>query len=253
MKTGGTMIAKRGHTLGGDEYRIYRDILKPLQVPAPELHAGYEGEAEYVLLIEDLGSEQVDGDHQPEHFLEAARQLARIRQLSTTSIAQGALSKGVHDTHFLAERQLIDSLERLAQYFATTAGPVFSNAADIIPCHLQKLYREQPVALIHNDFHAKNLISASGTIVPIDWAGAYLSPDLGDLYVLIEEASDIGLSADSVIKPYVEESRLLGGPSSDDLQWQIDIGGVCWIIGALRWIVDVGIEMLLFPGTGYPT
>ena len=244
MKTGETMIAKWGHTLGGDEYRIYQDILGPLEIPSPELHAGYQAESEHFMLIEDLGADPIDIDPQARHFREAAQQLAQIRRLSATKIAHGILPKRVYRAHYMRERRFIESLERLVLYFEAPRLHVFTNATAIIPRHLQKLYREQPVALVHNDFHAKNLISARGTIVPIDWAGAYLGPDLGDLYVLIAEASDFGLSADSVIKPYVEEMGLVGGPSHDDLCWQVDIRGACWIIGALRWIVDVGVNTL---------
>lgn len=80
--------------------------------------------------------------------------------------------------------------------------------------------------------------------MPIDWSLAYLSPHLGDLYCLIREAQALaGLSREEVNAAYQDVSNIDIG----QLNWQISVGGLCWLIKTLRWLVYGGTEII--PGS----
>src|SRR5699024_7456330 len=103
------------------------------------------------------------------------------------------------------------------------------------------LYKHFPITLTHDDYHPKNLIYHNGEVVIIDWAYAYLSPHLGDLYCLIQSAKDYNIPSRDLIEAYCEglDKRLVM-----DIEWQIKIGGMCWAIYALRNLIDFGIDAI---------
>lgn len=80
--------------------------------------------------------------------------------------------------------------------------------------------------------------------MPIDWSIAYVSPHLGDLYCLTTEAHAwCNLSREEMISAYLEGSGL----QIDQLRWQLRIGGLCWLIKTLRWLVYGGTAII--PGS----
>ncbi|MNZ36639.1 hypothetical protein D3C78_540670 [compost metagenome] len=101
-----------------------------------------------------------------------------------------------------------------------------------------------PISIVHHDYHAKNLLIKDNGIMPIDWSLAYLSPHLGDLYCLITEASAwSNLSREEMISAYLDVADL----QLDDLNWQLRIGGLCWLIKTLHWLVYGGTDII--PGS----
>lgn len=111
---------------------------------------------------------------------------------------------------------------------------------------MKKLYQAIPLTLVHHDYHAKNLLIQGEHILPIDWSIAYLSPHLGDLYCLITEAHAwCNLSKDHILSAYINESRT--DLSLEQLNWQLRIGGLCWLIKTLRWLVYGGTDTI--PGS----
>jgi thiamine kinase-like enzyme len=115
------------------------------------------------------------------------------------------------------------------------------DALEILPTHLNRLYKELPVTLTHNDYNPKNLMVVDGTIRPIDWSNAYLSPHMGDLYCLLREGEQAGVESAPIIEAYQSVAR------DRDLEWQISLGGLCWLIHGLRWVTEEGIHTV--PGT----
>ncbi len=103
-----------------------------------------------------------------------------------------------------------------------------------------------PYTIVHGDFHTKNLVHDRGSITPVDWGSAYLSPHLGDLYSLICDATDV-LDDDAVqeLKDlYVQRTTELGGEDQTaiSLEWQLLIGGLCFDLRSLCWVVEEGIH-----------
>jgi hypothetical protein len=77
--------------------------------------------------------------------------------------------------------------------------------------------------------------------MPIDWSIAYLSPHLGDLYCLVTEAHVwSSLSSEEMISAYLDVADL----HIDDLNWQLRIGGLCWLIKTLRWLFYGGTDII---------
>lgn len=110
-----------------------------------------------------------------------------------------------------------------------------------LPDQLTRLYNHFPITLTHHDYHPKNIIYFHGQVVIIDWASAYLSPHLGDLYCLLQSAKDFDISSSDLIKIYCEG---LDPKHTVDIEWQIKIGGICWIIHVLRELLDYGIDAI---------
>jgi len=114
-----------------------------------------------------------------------------------------------------------------------------------MPDHIEELYRTVPMTIVHQDYHAKNLlIQPNGGIMPIDWSNAYVSPHLGDLYCLMSEARNLGHAAEEdIISAFLEGSHL----HADQLRWQVRLGGLCWLIKTLHWVVYRGADII--PGS----
>lgn len=121
----------------------------------------------------------------------------------------------------------------------------------LAPAVLARLRRDVPEALVHGDFHPKNLVHTRpagepAELVPVDWSDAHLAPHLGDLYCLIRDArrhftAVPGLDPDGLVAAYAAEA---GEPDGDELRWTVDAGGLMWTLGALRWIAEEGERSL---------
>ena len=250
MSSGETLIAKLGRDSQANELDINRSVLAPLQIPGPKLIDGYRDKSVSVMLFEDIGSGTVDEDPQPKYFLEAASHLARIRLASMVRLAEGTLAGAVFARYFVPDSQLVNDLRYLEVKLAEKSpsqGRVLEYALSVVPRHIRQLYRELPVAVVHNDFRAKNLLPLNGGIAAIDWAELYLSPHLGDLYCLTTEAADFEVPDEALIEAYLSQAGPPFERAFENIAWQIKIGGACWSIRTLRWLVDFGVDAI--PGS----
>lgn len=243
LTTGETRILK---WCGGEmarEAEIYRDIVQPLQIKAPHIFEIGQRENSSVILMEDAGMPSLEEQPQPGLFLEAARELARLRMRATAD-AERVLSKKVIESYSVSKDRFVTQLDDLLK-----SGILFENSTlriirAVFPRHLELLYEQVPISLVHHDYHAKNLLIQGNSMMPIDWSNAYLSPHLGDLYCLVTEAlawSD--LPREDVISAYHDVTDV----PIDKLNWQINIGGLCWIIRTLHWLVNGGTAVI--PGS----
>ena len=105
------------------------------------------------------------------------------------------------------------------------------------------LYQELPFTLNHNDYHAKNLLNVGGRIVPIDWANARISPHVGDLYCLIDEAKNQHIPRAAVIGAYTSALQDMG-VQEEVTDWLLDVSGLCWSIHCLQWILEFGLDAI---------
>jgi len=244
LEDGRTLIAKRGiPTKGPTELEIYQECLIPLSIEAPNLFDSHISDSEYILLMEDLGG--IDLEQQPirSRFLAAARKLADIR-ISADRI--GNIDAAVIDKYVLTNNQLVHDFD----YVLVHAGSEYREMVEILSGtvasfsgNLDRLYQERPLALNHNDYHAKNLLNVDGRIIPIDWASARISPHIGDLYCLIEEAKDQHISKAAIVEAYCAALKDLG-IQEEVTDWHLDMGGLCWSIHCLQWILEFGLEAI---------
>ncbi|UQZ87616.1 serine/threonine protein kinase [Paenibacillus konkukensis] len=237
--TGETRIIKWGGNEMAGEAGIYRNLVHPLQIKAPQIFEFVQLRDSGVMIMEDAGDNNLEQQPQPAHFLEASRELARLRVSATASLER--LPKKVIDTYSVSMETFLELLNDLLKSKKLAETKVLLKLKKVLPRHLERLYRMVPTSIVHHDYHAKNLLIQDNGIMPIDWSIAYLSPHLGDLYCLITEARAwSNLSREEMISAYLEVTDL----QMDHLNWQLRTGGLCWLIKTLRWLVYGGTDII---------
>jgi Phosphotransferase enzyme family len=245
LRTGETRILKWGGKEMAQEAANYRRLVKPLHISAPRIFEYYESERSAVMIMEDAGQYNLEQRPSSALFLEAARALARIRDTAAMHIKQNIPSSLIHQctetaADFLALAKDLLHSPRLAGH------PALGKLQDILPQQLERLYRTQPLTLVHHDYHAKNLLIQGTQIMPIDWSISYLSPHLGDLHCLIDEAREYShVPREEMLSAFHSAMEL--NCSMDQLEWQVNVGGVCWLVKTLKWLVYGGTDTI--PGS----
>ncbi|MNZ83432.1 serine/threonine protein kinase [compost metagenome] len=243
LATGETRIIKWGGSEMAGEAGIYRDLVHPLQLNAPQIFEFVQLKDSGVMIMEDAGEKNLEQQPHPAHFLEASRELARLR-VSATANLEKMLSKKVIDTYSVSMENFLELLDDLLKSKKLAETEVLLKLKKVLPRHLERLYQMVPTSIVHHDYHAKNLLIQDNGIMPIDWSISYLSPHLGDLYCLITEAHAwSNLSREEMVSAYLEVTDL----QIDHLNWQLQIGGLCWLIKTLHWLVYGGTDII--PGS----
>ena len=249
---GRTLIAKRGiPTKGPTELEIYQECLIPLAIDAPTVFASYASDSEYILLIEDLRGTDLEQQPSKSTFLDAARTLADIR---ASADRIGKIRDSDLQRHLLTKNQLLLDVNYVTEHAGSEHREMVHALGEYINSfsrYLDRLYQELPLTLNHNDYHAKNLLNVSGRIVPVDWANARISPHLGDLYCLINEGKDQHISQETLIRAY--RSGLKDQGLQEELtDWHLDMGGLCWNVHCLQWILEFGLDAIPISKTWVP-
>ncbi|MEJ8304978.1 phosphotransferase [Saccharibacillus sacchari] len=243
LADGETRIVKWGGSEMAGEAGIYRNLVQPLQIKAPRILAFVQLENSGVMVMEDVGEHNVEQQPHPAHFLEAARELARLRTRASRLLDR-KISPETIDAHYVSAEDFLKLLDDLLNSEHLAGNEVLSQLAKKLPDPLEKLYRTVPNSIIHHDYHAKNLVIQENGIAPIDWPNAYLSPHLGDLYCLLGEASFRSqVARTEMLSAFLEASDL----HINDLRRQLPIGGICWLIKTLHWLVHGGTAII--PGS----
>lgn len=237
LSSGKTVIAKLGNESMAGELKIYESVLQPLVLPRPRLYAAFQESGLNAFLMEDLGRTTVEMNPTETNFARAARTLSAMRKTALQHVH--ILSPSVYKEYFKSKEDVIQDFE-----FVMSRHSLYSDdelnllkvCLEKLPNPLRDLYEKYPVTLTHNDYNGKNLMVVNGSIVPIDWSNAYLSPHLGDLYCLIREAQGSGVDKSIVIDAYRELCDV------ENLEWQVQLGGICWLIRGLCWVCEEGIH-----------
>ncbi|MCA0988502.1 phosphotransferase [Guptibacillus algicola] len=242
MPGGNTMIAKKGMGENSREASVYEHLLRPLKVDSPIIYNAISEGSVGILLMEDVKGKSVEEHPEELYFIEAARKLAAMRSEVRSRLANKGST--IKDVFYLKKDKLINDLfyiKKQHHVLEINQDVILQHALDILPKQLEELYKRFPVTITHNDFYPKNMVRVNKQVTIIDWANANLSPHLGDLYCLISSAEDYGVSAKKLTDAYrneVEEEL------SVDLEWQITMGGICWTIYMVRWLIDHGAEAI---------
>lgn len=242
LKDGTNLIAKRASQSMVAELQVYKELIGPLGVPSPQLHDYYKTEQYAVMLFEDVGATTLEQKPSVEGFIQAVRLLARLRAQVSSNLT--GLSSESYQRHLVLPEAYVRDLQAIADLMATHFGELDSSRDEVekaLPELLKQLYR-YPVTLTHNDYHTKNIVLGNNGVTLVDWSNAYLSSHLGDLYCLVGEAAATIDECD-LLGAYCDELEATGQarPTYDELTRQVDIGGLCWSIHALRWIFDEGL------------
>ncbi|MBD2872823.1 phosphotransferase [Paenibacillus arenilitoris] len=243
LATGESRIVKWGRNEMAREADVYRDLVHPLRMNAPRIYASARLQDSGVIVMEDAGTANLEEQPRPAYFLEAARELARLRMRAAGNLEK-LLPEQAIAAYSVSKDDILSLLDDLLQSPKLAAFGVLSEVKAMLPHRLEKLYRSLPATIVHHDYHAKNLLVRDGGIMPIDWPTAYISPHLGDLYCLMNEAlSRCGLSREELLAAYAGEHDI----PLDDLNGQVRIGGLCWLIKTLRSLVYGGTDWI--PGS----
>ncbi|MEF3306226.1 phosphotransferase [Paenibacillus sp. GYB003] len=247
LNGGETRIVKWGGGEMAREASVYTDLLIPLQIRSPRLYFAESDSRQGMLLMEDVGPNNVEQRPEPAHFAEAAKELSRLRKCASAHLKGGRIPRGVADRYIVTAETFLRQLDRLLHASPYSGNPVLPRVRQSLPGPLDRLYRSEPMTIVHHDYHAKNWVVQNGRIMPVDWSNAYLSPHLGDLYRLAVEANDFcGVPRDAVLNAYLEELAQ-PGMSAAELKRQTAVGGLCWLIRSLYWLANGGTNAI--PGS----
>ncbi|GER89555.1 hypothetical protein KDW_37170 [Dictyobacter vulcani] len=250
-RMGETWIAKRSHGSMAIELPLYQEVLGPLHAPRPQLHSYWQAEAEQLFILEDVGLETLEQQPGTAHFLEAARVLARLRCASLVQLQK--IPPALAEQYGVTADYYIQALDYLLQHeeLDTEKKAILTSVSAWLPAQLQALYTDLPAVLCHNDYHVKNLIISDDTLVPVDWAMAYISPYLGDMYSLVHAGAFRKVAPDQIIAAYESEVRhwsrtydCIQPMLSRSLDWQIALGAVCILITSIRWTLAEAMYVL---------
>ena len=214
-----SVIVKRGTDGQADEAGAYARFVVPLGLPAPELiHQQRDGEAG-VLVLADVGRVTLEQEPTAEGFVAAAELLATIRGRSVGGPSE-----------FPPER-VKDMKDRIGRI-----------GFDLAPLSeaLAGLHREARTAVVHGDFVPKNLVTDGTRWTAIDWPGAYVAPHLSDLYTLVRDAVALGHDREPIIARYLDAT----GTEPSLVDRQMLVGGGCFYLVALRFIVEEGLRTI---------
>ncbi|MFD0713087.1 phosphotransferase [Paenibacillus sp. GCM10027626] len=245
LPSGETRIIKWGNAEMAGEAAIYRQLIHPLKISAPYIYSDFNMDTSAVIIMEDAGEHNLEQLPSAAAFLESARELARLRKAAAANLEKG-LPHEVTLAYTVSAAEFIALLDDLLRVQRLSGNRALATLRHTFPDAVNELYLTTPLTLVHHDYHAKNLLVQGQRILPIDWSNAYLSPHLGDLYCLIAEAHTwSGVPKDDILHAFHYEHH--AGLTLEQLNWQVNIGGICWLIKTLRWLLYGGTQII--PGS----
>lgn len=245
LKSGETRIIKWGGKDMAREAAVYHQLVSPLKIRAPHIFDFFQLENSAVMIMEDAGRDNLEQQPSSDPFLEAARELARFRKAASKNLKKNPSSEVIR-LYTVSAADFLSLVDDLLKSHSLSENNTLLRLQNTFASTLHKLYRTVPLTLVHHDFHAKNLLIQGNRILPIDWSLAYLSPHLGDLYCLMGEAQALSnVSEIDILSAFHNEVRC--DFSTEELNWQVKVGGICWLIKTLRWLVYGGTDSI--PGS----
>jgi streptomycin 6-kinase len=133
-----------------------------------------------------------------------------------------------------------DTYEQLVRPLDLPAPELFhlDRAMELAASALAELHRDVPTAVVHGDLVPKNLVTDGSRWTAVDWPAAYRTPHLGDLHSLLRDARTGGFATDPIVARQIDAA----GTAADLVRRQLVLGGVCFSVLALCWIVEEGLR-----------
>jgi hypothetical protein len=215
-----SVIVKRGSDAQAGEASTYERYVVPLGLPAPALIHSARVDDAALLVLADVGRVNLEQEPTAEGFLASASLLAEIR------------SEPVEGPSGFTSARLVELVDRISVIDPSLRSVLIDRTA----AALDELHREAPLVVVHGDFVPKNLVTDGKRWTAVDWPLAYLAPHLSDLYTLVRDAVAYGHQAEPIVARYIDAS----GTDPDLVRRQLSVGGACFILIALDWIVSEG-------------
>jgi aminoglycoside/choline kinase family phosphotransferase len=236
---GGSVIVKRGTHEMVTEFDTYTQLVQPLGLPAPEIFEIQQTPDSVIFAMSDVGDVTLEQRPSLDGYLSAVALLATIRTSATAAMQGNPPIPLVSPGHF------VDFIERIDVGLPVVrpdlAQPLDA-VARIARQHLDRLYDSVPATVVHGDYVSKNLVFGDRGLTTVDWPSACISPHLGDLFSIVREADQLSLSRAELLSGYEKALSQLGSATdpATPLGWQLAVGGLCWTLEAVRWIVEEG-------------
>ena len=228
MKSGNSLVLKRcDSTTGSVEARIYQDVLCPLRVSAPTLHAYLEADGVAWLLLDDVAGTPYSPSIGSQYGL-AGRWMAELHLSSAPLVNSVPLPSRGFDYY----RQVLDgareTLDAAGKNPLAWSGPTASildglqASLDLLDTRwedAQSMFQSAPSSLVHGGFAGKNVHVKStplGSILfAFDWEAGGWGPPFADL-------SRVSLTSYSDVLAQ-ESNRSFG-----DLERWASLGTILW-------------------------
>ncbi|MEV4260233.1 phosphotransferase [Kribbella sp. NPDC049584] len=214
-----SVIVKRGTDGQADEAAAYERFVVPLELPAPALLHRHRSAEAGVLVLADVGRVTLEQEPSAEGFLAAAELAAMIRSREVSQPSE-----------FPPER---------VKEMADRIGRIDFDLSPLTEA-LAALHRDAPAGVVHGDFVPKNLVTDGVRWTAIDWPGTYLAPHLSDLYTLLRDAESLGHDRAPIVAHYIDAA----GTNLSLVERQLLVGGGCFYLVALRFIVEEGLRTI---------
>lgn len=227
--SGRSVIAKRGRHGMAREAHVYTDLVQPLDLPAPEILHLERISDDVVLLLRDVGAVTLEEQPTRDGFEQAARLLARMDARSAEGLARGVAVPADLRRSPVWFIGLLPLIENGLRWWR----PDLSRSLDPVGSALAGRLRGRE-HVVHGDVEAKNFVLGVGGVTLIDWPTASVDRHLGDLYTLARAAASVDIDRADVLRWYS------GGAVPAALARQVVLGGLCWTLEAVHWIVQEG-------------
>jgi phosphotransferase family enzyme len=233
-ESGASVIVKRGRHAMAREADVYADLVRPMGLPAPELLGSIKDRDAVVLVLRDVGADTLEQRPSLAGCRQAVRLLAGLRTRAAAAISGGFLVRHRRgpDSFVAAVPVIADGLRRLRP----DLPEIPAGLERIVAEAMAWLHANVPETVVHGDFEGKNLVIDGREMWLIDWPTACVSPHLADLYSLWRTVKSQGINRNDLLSWYAADV------ASEFLQREFDIGGLCWTLDALRWIVEEGVR-----------
>ena len=213
-----SVIVKRGTDNQVAEASAYERFVVPMGLPAPSLiHLERQDDA-VLLVLADVGKVNLEQQPTIDGFLAGADLLASLRSKPVP---------GPSEFGFERLEDLVGRLDAPLGHVVEVVGPA-----------LAALHEVAPLAVVHGDFVPKNLVTDGKQWNAVDWPAAYVAPHLSDLHTLVRDAVALGIEGEPIVARYIDAA----GTDPDLVRRQLLVGGVCFSMLALSWIVDEGLR-----------
>ena len=176
---------------------IFESILKPLEIPHPQIVDSVKNEESTTIIMEYIDGINCEAEPKAEYLYLAAEKLGTIYNKSKMNMKR--LDKCILEKYTLTKEKVLNQIKVIGEHF--TLPPV-----DSIIDYICEKYPDPAIFVKHGDLQFKNFIY-NGDLHLIDWDNVHISP-FNDVSALIWHAGEIGANIDEIKKRYCQFAQI---------------------------------------------